>query len=547
MLRGSPFPPTFTGSPWRRMAIRPASARRSAIALLLVLAFVAVLSLAVYTFSSVMVTNVAATQAQHDMALQQLLADSAIAEAMSEFSRQGNEESGKIGLGQQRLEIAPGLVGHYAILKQRPNKHGLNGKRSALLTGLRNESAKLNLNAFLGLKTSRKEVIFRLMQSPRLSNAIAEGIADLLGIQDNNNQAAGRITSPPSRRLTDLDELLKVPGVTRELLYGEDQNCNGLLDANEDDGMETLPMDNRDGQLDGGWSDDWTLCAGESNYRYDRQPKINLNQEDLAKLYDQLLPLFGLEAARFVIAWRTGAVTYTDSPPQSATAIAEEEAMKVKQTFAERVQMQLGGGPDQTLRNQQGTETSRAGIVLGQIPGRKMQSLLDLTGCQVQLLIDGKDMVLVAPLAGDPSSLATWLPKWERETTLIEGPVWEGRININEASLTTMRTIPSMNDSLANSIIRMREQLRSQGENQRRELDSPAWLVSRGLLATWELRKMAPLITTGGSVQSGIAVGQMESSRTASAIHFSIDGRIPPARLRYHVDLEPLPYALRLP
>jgi hypothetical protein len=41
-------------------------------------------------------------------------------------------------------------------------------------------------------------------------------------------------------------ELRLVAGASLNLLYGEDANMNGLLDANENDGDVSSPSDNRD-------------------------------------------------------------------------------------------------------------------------------------------------------------------------------------------------------------------------------------------------------------------------------------------------------------
>jgi type II secretory pathway component PulK len=47
-------------------------------------------------------------------------------------------------------------------------------------------------------------------------------------------------------------ELSMVYGMNLDLLYGEDQNLNGALDPNENDGMKLPPNDNQDGNLDSG-------------------------------------------------------------------------------------------------------------------------------------------------------------------------------------------------------------------------------------------------------------------------------------------------------
>ncbi len=62
-----------------------------------------------------------------------------------------------------------------------------------------------------------------------------------------------------------IEELALVNGATREILYGEDANLNGVLDPNEDDGEKTLPADNADGKLDAGMLAYVTVFSRESN------------------------------------------------------------------------------------------------------------------------------------------------------------------------------------------------------------------------------------------------------------------------------------------
>ena len=66
-----------------------------------------------------------------------------------------------------------------------------------------------------------------------------------------------------------IEELALVSGATREILYGEDENLNGVLDANEDDNDKSLPRDNGDGKLDPGILEYVTVFSRESNKQSD--------------------------------------------------------------------------------------------------------------------------------------------------------------------------------------------------------------------------------------------------------------------------------------
>lgn len=528
--------------------------KRRGVALLFVLVVVATLSLAVYAFSRSSLSQLAALQAQREIVVQRLLAESAIAFSKAETGHRVSPLSATVPnetlfqrspKGLHKLDLGDGRIGYFAVVKSLPKPD------TDLEFGTRNESAKLNLNSLPSIKRSREQVIAKLMRTPGVNNAIAMGIANRLGIANPTSASTGTPSSASTaerpKRIDDLDDLLEITGVTSSLLYGEDLNRNGILDDNENDGANSLPLDNADGRLDLGWSGDWTVTGAESNIRPDGKPKINLNQTDLVGLYDELATEFGGDFARFIVAWKVAAPIFNDASPISDEQALRDSEIERKNTFEERMRLQLGGDSPllpQPDGSQSGTSSSkvRAGILLSN-QGRKINSHFDLVGCKVQIMIDAKDVVIISPFASDPTSIQRWLPIWEEKTTLNEGPILEGRIDINQASLSTLQTIDGMTESLAASIIKIREN----NDLTSKEFSTVAWLLSRGVLTTAQLRQMGAEVTTSGSVFSGIAIGQLASSRTATAIQFTMDARFPPARLTRHVDLAPLQLHQRLP
>jgi hypothetical protein len=74
--------------------------------------------------------------------------------------------------------------------------------------------------------------------------------------------------------LSAVEELLLVPGMKDVIFYGEDDNGNGELDDNEDDGDLTPPYDNEDGELQLGLKDFVTVFGGLANERGFR-PNLN--------------------------------------------------------------------------------------------------------------------------------------------------------------------------------------------------------------------------------------------------------------------------------
>jgi hypothetical protein len=74
--------------------------------------------------------------------------------------------------------------------------------------------------------------------------------------------------------LSTIEELLLVPGMTNLIYQGEDENENGELDDNEDDGDESPPNDNHDGRLQLGISHFLTTQSGLGNEPIGR-PNLN--------------------------------------------------------------------------------------------------------------------------------------------------------------------------------------------------------------------------------------------------------------------------------
>ena len=150
------------------------------------------------------------------------------------------------------------------------------------------EAGKLNIN------TITKE---QLMALPDMEEAIADAILDWRdGDDDPQPQGAEagyyenlpvpyKIRNGPLRTIR---ELLRVKGVTEDLLYGEDTNLNGQLDANEKDRDLSPPFDNGDDVLDQGWIAFLTCYSYEKNVDADGNARVNINQASQQQLEEGL-------------------------------------------------------------------------------------------------------------------------------------------------------------------------------------------------------------------------------------------------------------------
>jgi len=118
--------------------------------------------------------------------------------------------------------------------------------------GVIDECAKININ------NAPLEVLELL---PSITPEFAAAIVDWRDEDDDvtENGAEGLMYSMQTlpydcknAPFETVEELRLVYGATVEMLYGEDTNQNGILDPNENDGMQTPPFDNQDGMLNFG-------------------------------------------------------------------------------------------------------------------------------------------------------------------------------------------------------------------------------------------------------------------------------------------------------
>ena len=155
--------------------------------------------------------------------------------------------------------------------------------------GLEDLGGRVNLN------TATREMLLAL---PEMTEAIADAIIDWRDTDDElspmgaENEYYMQLDEPyqcKNDRFESVEELLLVKGVTRELLFGEDYNQNGLLDLNEDDGDGMLPRDDKDGVLDYGWAVYLTVDSQHPNVSANGEERVNVNERQNRRLEQLLL------------------------------------------------------------------------------------------------------------------------------------------------------------------------------------------------------------------------------------------------------------------
>lgn len=140
------------------------------------------------------------------------------------------------------------------------------------------ESSKVNLNTVTAAMLEQLPLM-----TPELSAAIvdwrdADGDLTEFGAEEETYLLRSPAYYCKNAPFESVDELRLVNGADAEILYGEDLNRNGVLDLNENDGNATLPVDDRNGRLDPGLVEYFTVHSKEALTTGNGTARINVRQ-----------------------------------------------------------------------------------------------------------------------------------------------------------------------------------------------------------------------------------------------------------------------------
>ena len=380
----------------------------------------------------------------------------------------------------------------------------------------------------------------RLLMIPGMTYELADAILDFIdsddtprtnGCESEYYNGLSPAYSAKNSPLESLDELLLVRGVTSEYLYGEDFNRNGLLDPNENDGDASWPPDNADGALQLGWSAYLTVYGREKNTRWDGTNRININDNNLADLYDKLEQEFDATVAQFVIAYRVSSQAQAaatqaaggsnNNPPGStpasggsgggpssgggnaSTANLNQQYSQLQQA-ATTLGSAIGGGS--------GTVT-RGGMDLSKGGGKQITSLYELVGATAQATVNGSVTTLQSPWGADSGGMTTYLPSLLDTLTTNMDEYTDGRINAAQARYETLLTIPGMNEALAETILGKR-----QGADGAPLVDTTGaratagWLVIEGIVDLPTMQQLDQYVTGRGGIYRVNSIGYFDEA-----------------------------------
>lgn len=374
--------------------------------------------------------------------------------------------------------------------------------------GLIDESAKLHLGEIAEWEkllpgTGKKAI----MQLPGMKEEIADAILDWMD-EDSQRRPLGaeaedylQLENPYSPRNAVpvcLEELLLVKGVTRSLLFGTDYNRNFRIDENERRITKNDSQSPDEEQRP--WCDYLTLYSAERNESFSGEPRIDLNQKDLAVLYENLSEILTEPQAQFIAAYRKF-------------------------------------GPYKG--NEVGSQKQEAQFVPSGEGKFKIASVFDLYDVRVQVgkTKKKKPIVLESPFQAASGSLGEELSELREKTTVIPAKSLRGRINLNLAPVEVLRAIPGMTEELADQIVSGRAQPDLQDDEKYRD---STWILSDGLVTLAQMRALDPFLTTHGDVFRAQIIGHFDNSEMVQRVETVIDATHNPARTIYWKDMKVL-------
>ena len=581
---------------------KPYHPARAGMVLILVLVVIALLSLAGYTFSELMLTERRAADAQGRRIQTRALADSGIAMILNHLAKEPEiqiEDGGHYdnpGLFRGMLVVdspSPEDRGRFTVLAPAFDA----GYHTGVRFGLEDESTRVNLNTLeLAEKFAPGAARNVLMQLPGMTEDVADAILDWIDVDEEPREYGAEsdeysgLTPPYGAKngpLDSIEELLLVRGVDPRLLYGLDEDRNGVIDDRERALEAELGVDNSDGSMDFGWSAYLTLISSEGNLTAEGVAKIDLNQDDMATLHQELTDAFSEEWANFIVAYRQFGPSNTRSqgqqsgseqqqqrqaqsstPPPDLSKPGQHKLKSILDLIDARVEIDTGrggnsgsggseSGSSRDSNSGRGGSDSRSGRGSsggnssggrgsggsgrdGGNSGRGGDSAGGSRGGSSGGPGGGgggggsggsgetEKILVQSPFVSVGALMDAYMPLLMETVTVNPSQTIPGRININQAPAVVLLGIPGMTPEIAERILSAREP-EITDDNATRKYET--WLLSEELVTLDEMKALMPFVTGGGSVYRATVIGFFDSRGPISRIEAVIDNTGPTPKL----------------
>ena len=380
-----------------------------------------------------------------------------------------------------------------------------------------------------------------LMALPGMTEEIADALLDFLDEDDEPRPYGAEYTDyysqlespyqPANGPINSIEQLLLVRGVTPALLFGYDENRNGVLDQNESNKMNqgiepglapgALPTSSTDPDVEPpppmGWAPFLTIHSQEKNFTRDGYERININSDDLQTLYEQLSEVLQNETwATFIVAYRlagqaggNGQSPLVTLASMAASQAEEQDGVLNSQLDAIQTIGAVGGGGGGQQPVGIWTADLFESFDLSQEGSVQFSQVLDL----IDATITVNGQTYSSPFTSLPLDLANSTPVLMDQLTTVDAAAIPGRINIMECPAEVLRGIPGISDEVAEQILEARV---DGSESETRYFET--WLAVEGFLTMDEMRAVLPLVTCGGDVYKCQIIGYLEGNAASARI-----------------------------
>lgn len=506
--------------------------QREGFFLVLVLIVIVVATMAVYSFTDLMVAYDDAAYLSGDLVQARVTVESASEAVRLVLAQppQGRRDLGGVFNNPQLFQAITvaadsqqeNLTNYSVLAAGLSPTLGFAGVRF----GLQDESAKLNINTLTILENNSdlfeaglalagqdlsedSEAVALgiadslLMSLPGMTQDTVDAILDWLDEDDEAREFGAEAEyyntlatpySPANGPLQTVEELLLVRGVTPTLLFGADVNRNGVIDPDEQQRFGVTA--DTPGAF--GWAAYLTVHGAEANRREDGSLRIDVNQDDLEVLYEELVDALGDDLfASYIIAYRIGG--QSDSAAALLTSGATNNNTQAQD-----------GGVWSADRLEELDLTGGGGTSLTQI--------LDLVGSSVTIGQGDQARRYSSPIGSDPISLSAILPILMDALSTQSAEVMPGRLNINECPAELLYGIPLLSEEVVQQLLEARS---ADSDDPNRLYET--WPLVEGLVTLEQMRLLTPLWTGGGDVYRAQIVGYFEATGVSHRADVVID------------------------
>lgn len=493
------------------------SPSRSGVVLLAVLVVIVLLELAALQYVDLMTSEYKASDNYHKTAQARAFADSGIHYAMAILSSPDN----LIGLlndnpydNAQNFNNRPVTLGgdkagqgYFTLIA--PLDPSDSGSTGVCRFGVIDEASKININAIMKSDPTGDTLYKMLLLLPNMTDEIANSIVDWVDTDSTprqggaeNDYYSGLSPSYQCKNgpLDSIEELLLVKGVTPQLLFGSDLNCNGYQEPDETNNSTTTTG------FDRGWAAYLTIYSREQNLDATGLALTNLNDSsiDLATMYDTLSTKVGDDLAKFIIMYRQF------GPDSSSSNQSNNPQTQSSANTAMAMPMPKGGS---SAKTQPGV-LSNYTLDPNKKASKKISSIYDLVNAQVSVASNDPKKppsVYKSPLS-DAAARADLLPKLFQAGTIFAAAEIPARININTAPQEVVAALPGLSAADVQAIMGGRPQY-SSGDSPGEAYQTPAWLVTQANVDPAKLSKLEKMITTRTQVYRVQSLGYFDAAK----------------------------------